>query len=414
MSSLETSIANMVIPDAFQRSISIREPKCAVGAEPHLQLCTFSPSSNWIHIWILLSHSLTQLLRRPMIINSQLPPYYLSPSFRPIHSLLPFIIGRRTHTASDDSPPSRRVISFIDDRVSSDHQPTYKSPSPVSCFLFLLPPSLSMLLFLCTISTLSFSFFISAASAAHTIRFFNYCGSGTPTIVTHNSRTSINDGTGTYSSANANDGVLHAFLEQGSCGNDGEECSTVDVDLAVPVASVSQTDKFSVPLSLQYSCANNSIYFAQCYDSNCAPTPISCNSFDSDLIITFCPLGSPSITKPSDTSSSSSSSTLPRKLIAPIIIAIVLIIVLVGVILYLRRRNRRLAARDTESHPTPTPRNPPIPERPARASILTVPSYQSTCVASATANKESWQDFKSASTFVKLYPTESEMSAFED
>ncbi len=71
---------------------------------------------------------------------------------------------------------------------------------------------------------------------------------------------------------------------------------------------------------------------------------------------------------------------------------------------------------DTEASPRiPVSResNLPLPQRPERASILTVPSHQSTRVAS-TIGKESWQDFKSGSYFVKLYPTESEMSAFED
>ncbi|KAK0199450.1 hypothetical protein DFS33DRAFT_235124 [Desarmillaria ectypa] len=144
-----------------------------------------------------------------------------------------------------------------------------------------------MLFFLCGISTLHF--FVSVALAAHTIRFFNYCGTGTPTIVTHSSRTSL-DGGATYSSANDDDGVIYTFLEQGSCGNDGKECTTVNIDLTIPEASISQTNNFSVPLSLQYSCANNSTHFAQCYFSNCDPTPILCDSFDSELIVTFCPL----------------------------------------------------------------------------------------------------------------------------
>ncbi|KAK0442604.1 hypothetical protein EV421DRAFT_569584 [Armillaria borealis] len=262
-----------------------------------------------------------------------------------------------------------------------------------------------MLLFLCTLP-----FFVSVASASHIIRFFNYCGFGTPTIVTHSSRTTLDGGT-TFSSNNDDDGVIYTFLEQGSCGNDGTKCTTVDVDLTVPEASISRASKYSVPLSLQYSCANNSIYFAQCYSSNCAPTPISCNSFDSQLIITFCPLGAPEVTKPDD------SSTLIRKLIAPIIIIIILIIALVGTILFLRRKNRRVRmGTDTEASPRiPVSResNLPLPQRPERASIFTVPSHQSTRVAS-TISKESWQDFKSGSYFVKLYPTESEMSAFED
>ncbi|KAK0218588.1 hypothetical protein EDD85DRAFT_352555 [Armillaria nabsnona] len=265
-----------------------------------------------------------------------------------------------------------------------------------------------MLFFLCTLP-----FFVSLTSASHIIRFFNYCGSGTPTIVTHSSRTTLDSGA-TYSSNNDDDGVIYAFLEQGSCGKNGTECTTVDVDLTIPEASISKASEYSVPLSLQYSCANNSINFAQCYSSNCAPTPVSCNSFDSNLIITFCPLGSPSITKPDD---SSSSSTLVRKLIAPIIIIIILIIALIGTILFLRRKNRRVRMdRDTEEIPRiPVSResNLPLPQRPERASILTVPSHQSTRVAS-TISKESWQDFKSGSYFVKLYPTESEMSAFED
>ncbi|KAK0193195.1 hypothetical protein F5146DRAFT_372892 [Armillaria mellea] len=265
-----------------------------------------------------------------------------------------------------------------------------------------------MLYFLCTLP-----FFVSVVSASHSIRFFNYCGSGTPTIVTHGSRTSLDVGT-TFLSNSDVDGVIHSFLEQGTCGNNGTECTTVDVDLTIPEASISKTNQFSVPLSLQYSCANNSIYFAECYSSNCNPTPISCNSFDSQLIITFCPLGSPSVTKPD---SSSSSSNLVWKLIAPIIIIIILIIALVGTILFLRRKNRRVPM-DTETEATPRitadrESNPPIPRRPEHASILTVPSYQSTRVAS-TIGKESWQDFHSGSYFVKLYPTESGMSAFED
>ncbi|PBK60691.1 hypothetical protein ARMSODRAFT_965793 [Armillaria solidipes] len=264
-----------------------------------------------------------------------------------------------------------------------------------------------MLFFLCTLP-----FFASVVTASHTIRFFNYCGSGKPTIFTHGKRTSV-DSTTTYSSNNNNDGVIYTFLEQGSCGNDGIKCTTVGVDLTIPEASLSRTSEYSVPLSLQYSCANGSIYFAQCYSSNCAPTPISCDSFNSDLIITFCPLGSPSITKPND---SSPSSTLSRKLIAPIIIIIILIVALVGTILFLRRKNRRVRNDTVEARSRILVNResiPPFLRRPERASILTVPSYQSTRVAS-TINKESWEDFKSGSYFVKLYPTESEMSVFED
>ncbi|KAG7444578.1 uncharacterized protein BT62DRAFT_1007573 [Guyanagaster necrorhizus] len=95
-----------------------------------------------------------------------------------------------------------------------------------------------MLFFL---STLSFS--LSVASASHTIRFFNYCGSGTPSIVTHNSKTSLNS-TGTYYSDNANDGTIHTFLDQGSCGDDEEKCTTVNVDLTIPEASISQYASF--------------------------------------------------------------------------------------------------------------------------------------------------------------------------
>ncbi|SJK99112.1 uncharacterized protein ARMOST_02398 [Armillaria ostoyae] len=262
-----------------------------------------------------------------------------------------------------------------------------------------------MLFFLCTLP-----FFASVVTASHTIRFFNYCGSGTPTIFTHSKRTSVDSRT-TYSSDNDDDGEIYTagYLELLSL----EICTTVGVDLTIPEASFSQTSEYSVPLSLQYSCANGSIYFAQCYSSNCAPTPISCDSFNSDLIITFCPLGSPSITKPDD---SSPSSTLSRKLIAPIIIIIILIIALVGTILFLRRKNRRVRKDTMEARPrilVSRESIPPFLRRPERASILTVPSYQSTRVAS-TINKESWEDFKSGSYFVKLYPTESEMSVFED
>ncbi|PBK90939.1 hypothetical protein ARMGADRAFT_1082186 [Armillaria gallica] len=264
-----------------------------------------------------------------------------------------------------------------------------------------------MLLFLRTLP-----FFVSVVSASHAIRFFNYCGSGTPTIFTHGKRTSVNSRT-TYSSNNDDDGGIHTFLEQGSCGNDGVKCTTVGVDLTIPEASLSRTGKYSVPLSLQYSCANGSIYFAQCYSSDCAPTPISCDSFNSDLIITFCPLGFPSLIEPND---SSPSSTLRRKLIAPIVIIIILVIALVGTILFLRRKNRRVRMDTVEARPrilVSRGSNPPFLRRPERASILTVPSYQSTRVAS-TINKELWEDFKSGSYFVKLYPTESEMSVFED
>ncbi|KAK0237456.1 hypothetical protein EDD85DRAFT_951640 [Armillaria nabsnona] len=300
-----------------------------------------------------------------------------------------------------------------------------------------------MLLFLCTLP-----FFVSVVSASHNIRFLNYCGSGTPTIFTHGKRTSVNSRT-TYSSNNDGDGGIHTFLEQGSCGNDGVKCTTVGVDLTIPEASLSRTGKYSVPLSLQYSCANGSIYFAQCYSSDCAPTPISCDSFSNVRLLfshlltvqlnrvpvrahynilpvrspglipgppnpyPYLRLGFPSITEPND---SSPSSTLSRKLIAPIVIIIILVIALVGTILFLRRKNRRVRMDTVEArHNILVSRgsNPPFLRRPERASILTVPSYQSTRVAS-TINKESWEDFKSGSYFVKLYPTESEMSVFED
>ncbi|KAK0490127.1 hypothetical protein EDD18DRAFT_1416732 [Armillaria luteobubalina] len=235
-------------------------------------------------------------------------------------------------------------------------------------------------------------FFVSAVAASHTIHFLNYCGSGTPTVYTHGKRTSIDDGT-TYSSNEDDYGVIYTFLEQGSCGNDGIKCTTVGVDLTIPEASLSKKSKYSVPLSLQYSCANGSVYFAQCYSLGCAPTPISCNSFNSELIMTFCPLSSLSSIKPKD---SSLSSTLIRKLIAPIVIIIILMIALRALEFQSAEEVTFLAL-----------------GAPERASTLTVPSYQSGHAAS-TINKESWEDFKSGSYFVKLHATESEMSVFED
>ncbi|KAK0472285.1 hypothetical protein IW261DRAFT_1571114 [Armillaria novae-zelandiae] len=289
--------------------------------------------------------------------------------------------------------------------------------------------------------------FISVVSASHTIRFFNYCGSGTPTIYTHGKRTSVDSRT-TYSSNNDNDGVIYTFLEQGSCGNDGRKCTTVGVNLTIPEASFSKTNKYSVPLSLQCVTLPSHCYilitpledtpvpmaasaFLNAIPQTAHPRPyhaipLMYDSFLSSsyslltlslalLILTpYLRLGSPLITNPKD---SSPSSTLIRKLIAPIIIIIILIIALVGTILFLRRKNLRLRMETTmEATPRiPVSRgsNPPYPRRPERASILTVPSYQSTCVAS-TINKESWEDFKSGSYFVKLYPTGSEMSVFED
>ncbi|KAK0193129.1 hypothetical protein F5146DRAFT_1000223 [Armillaria mellea] len=208
-------------------------------------------------------------------------------------------------------------------------------------------------LFLCTLP----SFVSVRVTASHTIRFFNYCGFGTPTIFTHGKRTSVDSRT-TYSSNNDNDDVIYTFLEQGSCGNDGIKCTTVGVDLTIPEASISQTSKFSVPLSLQ-------------------------------LLLKLC-----------------SHAHIMQFLRS-----------LVGTTLFLRRKNRRVRMETTlEASPRiPISResNPPSPRRPERTSTLTVPSYQSTRVAS-TINREPWADFKSGSYFVKLYPTESEMSVFED
>ncbi|KAK0221342.1 hypothetical protein IW262DRAFT_892836 [Armillaria fumosa] len=81
---------------------------------------------------------------------------------------------------------------------------------------------------------------------AYIVRLENNCGSGSPTVIREDG--TWVDRANSYESSES--GIVSVFLDQGSCGPLGENCSTVRVNESGWAVGSSST---SVPITLLYS-----------------------------------------------------------------------------------------------------------------------------------------------------------------
>lgn len=134
----------------------------------------------------------------------------------------------------------------------------------------------------------------------HTITFDNRCKSGTPTLIYQGEIVSTGD---PYTSNGPFSGI--AYLQNGSCGFNGEKCTLIETTLTNPTyaGSGSSTDislidphAFSDAAGFKYDkgCSGSG---ANCDSSNCASAfrqpsdtyvQVACQENDVNLIITFC------------------------------------------------------------------------------------------------------------------------------
>ncbi|KAI5115216.1 hypothetical protein M0805_008812 [Coniferiporia weirii] len=142
---------------------------------------------------------------------------------------------------------------------------------------------------------------VSVHAESHTVLFINNCGFGTPTLI---------QGTNVLSTGDAFtiDGPLIAaiaYLQTGSCGFDGENCTLVETTLQNPVSPgvASGTDISLIPPHA-FSVASGFGYYsgcdgfgADCTNADCAaafhnpgdPQPqVVCEADNINLAITFC------------------------------------------------------------------------------------------------------------------------------
>ncbi|KAF7351754.1 Glycopeptide [Mycena sanguinolenta] len=148
-----------------------------------------------------------------------------------------------------------------------------------------------------------------ALAESHTVTFENNCGFGTPTLIRQGS-VIVGQGDVILSTGDpyTSDGPLTgaiAYLQTGSCGLNGENCTTVETTLVNPTSpgtgSISDITlvpphAFSVPTGFGYlgACSGAG---ADCTSANCDtafrfPTDhseaVACEADDADLVILFC------------------------------------------------------------------------------------------------------------------------------
>ncbi|KAJ6471599.1 hypothetical protein C8R47DRAFT_1222128 [Mycena vitilis] len=135
----------------------------------------------------------------------------------------------------------------------------------------------------------------------HTVSFVDNCGFGTPTLIQGENVLS----TGAPYTTNGPLISAIAYLQTGSCGFNGENCTTVEITLANPtspgVGSIADLTlipphAFSVATSVEYSSGCNGTG-AACTSSNCPtayhlptdpPVEVSCQTDNVGIVITFC------------------------------------------------------------------------------------------------------------------------------
>ncbi|EIM83160.1 uncharacterized protein STEHIDRAFT_182876 [Stereum hirsutum FP-91666 SS1] len=140
---------------------------------------------------------------------------------------------------------------------------------------------------------------VNVQAESHTITFANYCGYGTPTLVSQSGQ--ILSTGGAYNAGGPIIGAI-AYLQTGGCGLNGDYCTTVETTLKNGVGA-SSTDitlipdhEFNVAAGFGYynGCDNTG---ADCTYYGCptafyVPTDthvqVGCSTDNVDLTITFC------------------------------------------------------------------------------------------------------------------------------
>ncbi|KAI0321566.1 glycopeptide [Amylostereum chailletii] len=141
----------------------------------------------------------------------------------------------------------------------------------------------------------------SVRAESHTVTFTNNCGFGTPMLKANGQTLSTG---GAYTSNGALTAAI-AYLQTGSCGDNGENCLTVETTLVNPTApgSGSSTDltlisphAFSVTTGFGYynGCEGAG---ADCTNADCSTAfrnpddtfvQVACQNNNVNLAITFC------------------------------------------------------------------------------------------------------------------------------
>ncbi|CCM02597.1 uncharacterized protein FIBRA_04700 [Fibroporia radiculosa] len=136
------------------------------------------------------------------------------------------------------------------------------------------------------------AFMLTAVDAdMHTVSFTNNCGYGTPNLVAE-SGTLLSDGAPLTMNGPLIGAV--AFLQTGNCGNDGEDCTTVNITLENGENSFTVNPPYGSSISVKFynGCDGLGV---DCGVSGCSgPQPLGVSSFANctapnvDLEITFC------------------------------------------------------------------------------------------------------------------------------
>ncbi|KAF9476658.1 hypothetical protein BDN70DRAFT_882125 [Pholiota conissans] len=129
---------------------------------------------------------------------------------------------------------------------------------------------------------------VIGARASHTISFINNCGFGTPTLLQGNTVLS----TGGAFTSNGWPSAI-AFLQTGSCGINGEDCTFVDITPTNSGSGVSVNISVPPPPlsargSVKFAFTNGCSGTETCTGTKCATTPVECDAPNANLAITFC------------------------------------------------------------------------------------------------------------------------------
>ncbi|EKM58954.1 uncharacterized protein PHACADRAFT_249086 [Phanerochaete carnosa HHB-10118-sp] len=143
--------------------------------------------------------------------------------------------------------------------------------------------------------------FAGVNAESHTVTFVNNCGFGTP-LLKANGQTLSTGGSVTFGGSLIS---AIAFLQTGSCGDNGEGCTLIETTLVNPTSpgSGSSTDISLIPPH-SFSVTSGFGYFdgcdgagADCTDANCPDAfhtsgqtgvQVACQSDNVNLAITFC------------------------------------------------------------------------------------------------------------------------------
>ncbi|KAJ7462289.1 hypothetical protein B0H11DRAFT_2054923 [Mycena galericulata] len=172
-----------------------------------------------------------------------------------------------------------------------------------------------MALTLVSATFLVLAFGATVRAESHTIKFNNQCGFGTPQLIQGGNvlTTTSYTSTGELSSA-------IAYLQTGSCGFNGEQCTLLEMTMTNPtvVGGGSSADislitphTFNVATSIEFYGGCDGVG-TTCGSESCATAfkqpddtwvQVACQDDNANLLITFCPDSSSSSSDPATTSS---------------------------------------------------------------------------------------------------------------